>query len=86
MHCLIALLLLGRTEFNVDPTTNTAVKVDMQIFARKDVKKLGVAPLTSMFYHGENSTKFFDDYRPEVHDSDGLLTQISRQQMGMAST
>ena len=47
----------------------------MQIFARKDVKKLGIAPLTSMFYHGENSTKFFDDYRPEVHDSDGLLTQ-----------
>jgi glucans biosynthesis protein len=65
----------GAYRFNVDPTTNTAVKVDMQIFARKDVKKLGVAPLTSMFYHGENSTKFFDDYRPEVHDSDGLLTR-----------
>lgn len=65
----------GAYRFDVDPTTNTAVKVNMQIFARKDVKKLGIAPLTSMFYHGENSTKFFDDYRPEVHDSDGLLTQ-----------
>ncbi|WP_338411275.1 glucan biosynthesis protein G [Pseudoalteromonas nigrifaciens] len=65
----------GAYKFSIDPTTNTSVKVDMQIFARKDVKKLGVAPLTSMFYHGENSTKFFDDYRPEVHDSDGLLTQ-----------
>ncbi len=65
----------GAYKFNIDPTTNTTVKIDMQIFARKDVKKLGIAPLTSMFYHGENSTKFFDDYRPEVHDSDGLLTQ-----------
>ena len=65
----------GAYKFDIDPTTNTAVSIDMQIFARKDVKKLGIAPLTSMFYHGENSTKFFDDYRPEVHDSDGLLTQ-----------
>ncbi len=65
----------GAYKFSVDPTTNMLVDVDMQIFARKDIKKLGVAPLTSMFYHGENSTKFFDDYRPEVHDSDGLLTQ-----------
>ncbi|WP_372761452.1 glucan biosynthesis protein [Pseudoalteromonas sp.] len=65
----------GAYKFDISPVTNTAVTVDMQIFARKDVKKLGVAPLTSMFYHGENSTKFFDDYRPEVHDSDGLLTQ-----------
>ncbi|XQF89265.1 glucan biosynthesis protein G [Pseudoalteromonas espejiana] len=65
----------GAYKFNIDPTTNMLVDVDMQIFARKDIKKLGVAPLTSMFYHGENSTKFFDDYRPEVHDSDGLLTQ-----------
>ncbi|ASM51527.1 periplasmic glucans biosynthesis protein [Pseudoalteromonas espejiana DSM 9414] len=65
----------GAYKFNIDPTTNMLVDVDMQIFARKDIIKLGVAPLTSMFYHGENSTKFFDDYRPEVHDSDGLLTQ-----------
>jgi glucans biosynthesis protein len=44
------------------------------------IKKLGIAPLTSMFYHGENSTKFFDDYRPEVHDSDGLLMQSEQGQ------
>lgn len=65
----------GAYKFEINPNTQTSVKVDMQIFARKDIKKLGVAPLTSMFYHGENSTKFFDDYRPEVHDSDGLLMQ-----------
>jgi glucans biosynthesis protein len=37
------------------------------------VQKLGVAPLTSMFYHGAMNERFFDDFRPQVHDSDGLL-------------
>jgi glucans biosynthesis protein len=37
------------------------------------VKKLGYAALTSMFLHGENTTRQFEDFRPEVHDSDGLL-------------
>jgi len=70
----------GAYRFEISPSTNTEIKVQMQIFARKDIKKLGVAPLTSMFYHGENSTKFFDDYRPEVHDSDGLLMQSKDNQ------
>lgn len=34
---------------------------------------MGVAPLTSMFFHGEHGDRRFDDFRPEVHDSDGLL-------------
>jgi len=40
---------------------------------RRSVQKLGIAPLTSMFFHGENTDRFIDDFRPEVHDSDGLL-------------
>ncbi|MEC8350668.1 MAG: glucan biosynthesis protein G [Pseudomonadota bacterium] len=70
----------GAYRFELTPSTNTEVKTQMQIFAREDIKKLGIAPLTSMFYHGENSTKFFDDYRPEVHDSDGLLMQSEQGQ------
>ncbi|MGX1111671.1 glucans biosynthesis protein [Pseudoalteromonas sp. MBR-15] len=70
----------GAYRFELTPSTNTEVKTQMQIFARKDINKLGIAPLTSMFYHGENSTKFFDDYRPEVHDSDGLLMQSAEGQ------
>jgi periplasmic glucans biosynthesis protein len=34
---------------------------------------MGVAPLTSMFFHGDHGDRQFDDFRPEVHDSDGLL-------------
>lgn len=51
----------------------TAVDVKTSIFLRKAVKQLGIAPLTSMFWYGENSYPRPQDYRPEVHDSDGLL-------------
>lgn len=55
------------------------VDVSCQIFARKDVRKLGVAPFSSMYWYGENTGRFprdpryVDDFRPEVHDSDGLM-------------
>jgi glucans biosynthesis protein len=26
-----------------------------------------------MFYYGDNRVRYFDDFRPEIHDSDGLL-------------
>lgn len=47
--------------------------VDAALYFRKPVEKLGIAPLTSMYLFGENTKNRFDDYRPEVHDSDGLL-------------
>jgi len=43
---------------------------------RKPLATIGLAPLTSMFWFGENSERKFDDYRPEVHDSDGLLIHM----------
>ena len=51
----------------------TAVAVKSAIFMRKGIKQLGIAPLTSMFWYGEDSYPRPQDYRPEVHDSDGLL-------------
>ncbi len=35
-------------------------------------QNLGIAPLTSMFLFSEKNRAEFDDYRPNVHDSDGL--------------
>ncbi|KAF0118269.1 MAG: periplasmic glucans biosynthesis protein, partial [Xanthobacteraceae bacterium] len=43
------------------------------LFPRRAIPKLGVAPLTSMFFYAENDRRDFGDYRPELHDSDGLL-------------
>ena len=39
---------------------------------RKPIARLGVAPLTSMFWYSETSRFQGRDWRPEIHDSDGL--------------
>ncbi len=62
----------GAYWFEIQPGAPTGMRVDARLFARRDIAKLGIAPLTSMFHHGENGTRFVDDFRPEVHDSDGL--------------
>ena len=65
--------MTGAYRFDVQPGEQTVVTVDARLFVREPVTKLGIAPLTSMFYHGENTVRPIEDYRPEVHDSDGLL-------------
>jgi periplasmic glucans biosynthesis protein len=62
----------GAYRFTLVPGSQTDVEVRARLFLRAGVATLGVAPLTSMFLHGENSTRP-DDFRPEVHDSDGLM-------------
>ncbi len=69
--------LTGAYRFVVTPGEQTMVNVDCRLFLRREVRKLGIAPLTSMFYHGENTARFFADFRPEVHDSDGLLMNFA---------
>jgi len=69
--------LTGAYSFVVQPGDQTLVSVDARLFLRQEVKKLGLAPLTSMFFHGEDTTRPFEDFRPEVHDSDGLLLNFS---------
>ncbi|MBE6455975.1 MAG: glucan biosynthesis protein [Alphaproteobacteria bacterium] len=63
----------GAYEFFIQPGKNTRIDVTAILFPRADIQKLGVAPLTSMYLFGENTKNKFFDYRPEVHDSDGLL-------------
>lgn len=74
---LLALLdspsISGAYRFIIKPGDNTQVDVEAELFAREDIDKLGIAPLTSMFTYGEASRERPDDFRPQVHDSDGLL-------------
>ena len=64
----------GAYQFVFKPGKETAIDVMGTVFRRKNVQKLGIAPLTSMFFYGENtSQRPVDDFRPEVHDTDGLL-------------
>ncbi len=63
-------------EFFMQPAENTRIHVKCTIFQRRKVNKLGIAPLTSMFFYGENiNSRPVDDFRPEIHDSDALLIQ-----------
>lgn len=63
----------GVFRFDLDPGLETTVDVKTDLYMRTDVARLGIAPLNSMYLHGRNPPRPFDDYRPEVHDSDGLL-------------
>jgi periplasmic glucans biosynthesis protein len=63
----------GAYRFILYPGSETVMDVTCHLFARHMVTSLGIAPLTSMFFVGENDRRYADDFRPEVHDSDGLL-------------
>lgn len=68
--------LTAASRFVITPGKSTEMEVETQLYPRKDgIAEIGIAPLTSMFFHGENSVHQYGDYRPEVHDSDGLLIQ-----------
>ncbi len=64
--------LTGAFRFTVHPGDETTVAVQSTLFPRTDLATLGLAPLTSMYFIGENDRRHSDDYRPELHDSDGL--------------
>ena len=59
--------------FTIYPGRSSVMTVVAHLFPRREIAKLGLAPLTSMFFTGENDRRFFDDFRTELHDSDGLL-------------
>lgn len=52
--------------------TGVVMDVEARLFPRRDIERLGLAPLTSMFWYGEHNRHQARDWRPEVHDSDGL--------------
>lgn len=65
----------GAYRFDIQPGQTTAVNVKARVYLRqttRPIRTLGIAPLTSMFQFGENQPNR-DDFRPEVHDSDGLM-------------
>jgi glucans biosynthesis protein len=66
----------GAYQFTVRPGGVTQVEVTSTLYPRRNIQKLGIAPLTSMFLFGvDPSGHRFDDYRPQVHDSDGFMAQ-----------
>lgn len=65
--------VVGAYRFTVTPGTDTVMDVAAELFPRSNIDRVGIAPGTSMFLFGPGDRRGFSDFRPAVHDSDGLL-------------
>ncbi|TSH98191.1 glucan biosynthesis protein G [Verticiella sediminum] len=71
----------GAFEFVIRPGEDTVADVQAQLFFRNQVGKLGIAPLTSMFLFGSNQPSPTPNFRPELHDSDGLAIRAGNGEL-----
>lgn len=62
----------GAYRFRIRPGAALAMEVEAEIFARRTLRHVGLGALTSMFQFDETNRTRFSDFRPAVHDSDGL--------------
>jgi glucans biosynthesis protein len=63
----------GAYRYVVTPGATTAMEITATIVPRTQLRRVGFAPLTSMFQAGEGDLAQRTDFRPEIHDSDGLM-------------
>ncbi len=62
----------GAYAFDMYPGRDMVMDISVALYPRKPIKRLGLAPLTSMYLVGENDHRVDNDWRPGIHDSDGL--------------
>jgi glucans biosynthesis protein len=77
---LDSLSVAGAVRFTIRPGRDTVAQVKASFCPRQTVREFGLAPITSMFLHGKNGGTPLRDFRPEVHDSDGLLVNNGRDE------
>jgi periplasmic glucans biosynthesis protein len=74
MHALLdSPSVTGAYRFQIRPGRDTVMLVEAVLFPRVELAEVGLAPGTSMFMFSASDRSGVDDYRPQVHDSDGLL-------------
>jgi len=64
--------------FTIRPGGTTVFDVEMAVYPRIALDHAGLMPMTSMFFFGPNDRIEVDDFRPEVHDSDGMAIYNGR--------
>jgi glucans biosynthesis protein len=62
----------GAYRFEITHGDPLVMDITSHIFPRRDLKNVGIGPLTSMFQYDQTNRHKFSDFRPAVHDSDGL--------------
>ena len=64
--------MAGAIRFQIAPGGTQVMNIDTALYPRKPIERFGIAPLTSMFFYGKNDRRAANDWRPEIHDSDGV--------------
>lgn len=64
--------LVGAFKFLMTRTKAVLMDIEANLFTRAQVSRFGLAPITSMYWYSETEKPTAVDWRPEVHDSDGL--------------
>jgi glucans biosynthesis protein len=64
--------IAGALRIQITPGGTQIMNIDSALYPRKPIERLGIAPLTSMFFYGKNDRRAANDWRPEIHDSDGV--------------
>ncbi len=64
--------IAGAYRFAMTREAGVVMDIEANLFLRRDVGRFGIAPATSMYWFSKKDKAFQIDWRPEVHDSDGL--------------
>ncbi len=64
--------IVGVYRFVLQRAKGVIMDIEATLFTRAAVSRFGIAPLTSMYWYSETKKDTAVDWRPEVHDSDGL--------------
>ncbi|HEY7963021.1 MAG TPA: glucan biosynthesis protein D [Steroidobacteraceae bacterium] len=72
--------ITGAYRFIIDMGDTQVMDIDASLYPRRPIERLGIAPGTSMFLVGKSDRRVADDWRPEIHDSDGLQLYTGTQE------
>ena len=64
--------IVGAYRFVMQRGKGVIMDIDATLHLRADIARFGIAPLTSMYWFSETAKAKAEDWRPEIHDSDGL--------------
>ena len=64
--------IVGACKYAMTRGRGVVMDVEQMLCLRRDITRFGIAPLTSMYWFSETIKPTAVDWRPEVHDSDGL--------------
>ncbi len=67
----------GAFQFRIQPGRGTVMEIEAELTFRNEVELIGISPFSSMMWFSEFTQPKPVDFRPEVHDADGLLIHFS---------